>query len=144
MNIRPIYILLLAAFLFGGCSNTVTDHYPTRAEAEADNLFERGWLPSFIPASANDITTSNNLDISTSEGEFRYNPKQANEFLAYLKPYSGQNPKFEGWQTYIAKQIKNGNEAFEYCADKTVWVFFVNAVTGHVRYIMWYDHSSKT
>lgn len=137
MNIRTIHILLLAILLFGGCSDTVTNHYPTRAKAEADNLFERGWLPTLIPASARDITTSNDLDINISEGEFRYDPKETNEFLGHLKPYSGQKPKLDRWQAYIAEQKKEGYNAFEYAADKTVWVFLVNTGTGHVRYVMW-------
>jgi hypothetical protein len=129
--------LFVAMLLFGGCSDTVTNHYPTRAKAEADNLFERGWLPTLIPASARDITTSNDLDINISEGEFRYDPKETNEFLRHLTPYSGQKPKLERWQAYIAEQRKEGYNAFEYAADKTVWVFLVNTSTGHVRYVMW-------
>ncbi len=137
MNIRTIHFLFLAMLLLGGCSDTVTNHYPTRAKAEADNLFERGWLPSLIPASARDITTSNDLDINISEGEFRYDLKETNEFLRHLKPYSGQKPKLDRWQTYIAKQKKEGYDSFEYTSDERVWVFLVNTGTGHVRYVMW-------
>ncbi len=43
MSIRTIHILLLAILLVGGCSDTVTNHYPTRAKAEADKL-KRGTL----------------------------------------------------------------------------------------------------
>ena len=141
MNARIIHFLFLAMLFLGGCSDTVTHHYPTRAKAEADDLFERGWLPSLIPTSARDITTSNNLDINTSEGDFRYDPKETNEFLRHLKPYSGQKPTLDRWQTYIAQQKKEGYDSFEYTADKTVWVFLVNAKTGHVRYVMWLEYS---
>jgi hypothetical protein len=120
-----------------GCSDTVTNHYATRAEAETDNLFKRGWLPSLIPTSARDITISNNLDINISEGEFRYDPKETNKFVKHLKPYSGQKPKLDRWQTYIAKQKQEGYDAFEYAADKIVWVFLVNTGKGHVCYVMW-------
>ncbi|KAF0187550.1 MAG: hypothetical protein FD168_2552 [Desulfobulbaceae bacterium] len=137
MKIRTIHFLLFAMLFLGGCSDTVTNHYATRAIAEADNLFERGWLPSLIPASAKDITTSNDLDINISEGEFRYDPKETTEFLKHLKPYSGQKPKLDRWQTYIAKQKNEGYDAFEYTAGKTVWVFLVSTGTGHVRYVMW-------
>ena len=134
--------LVIAMLLIGGCSGTVTNHYPTRAKAEADDLFQRGWLPSFIPASARDITTSNNLDINTSEGNFWYDPKQTNDFLAHLKPYSGQKPKLDRWQDYIAKRKKEGYDSFEYTADKRVWVFLVNSGKGHVLYVMWLQYSS--
>jgi len=137
MHIRTIHILLLAILLLGGCSDTVSKHYSTRAEAEADSLFERGWLPSLIPATSKDIKTSNNIDINISEGEFRYDLKETNEFLNHLKPYTGQKPKLDRWQSYIVKQKKEGYDPFEYAADENVWVFLVNTRTGHVRYVMW-------
>ncbi len=39
-----------------------TRHYPTRADAERDGSFARGWLPADIPADATDIVESHNLD----------------------------------------------------------------------------------
>ena len=39
-----------------------TRHYPTRADAERDGSFVRGWLPADIPADATDIVESHNLD----------------------------------------------------------------------------------
>lgn len=137
MNTKTLPIILLIILLFVGCCDTVNDHYATRAEAEADNLFERGWLPSIIPASARGIKTSNNLDINISEGEFRFDQEETNTFLEHLKPYSGQPPKPRRRQTYIAKQKKKGYLPFEYTDNDTVWIFMVNSRAEHVRYIMW-------
>jgi hypothetical protein len=137
MNIKSTHILLLTILFFGGCSDTITNHYQTRAQAETDNLLERGWLPSHIPTSAKDITTSNNLDINISEAEFRYDPKETNEFLKHLTSYSAQEPKMDRWKVFITKQKMEGYNAFEYTAEETGWVFLVNAGTGHVRYVMW-------
>ena len=39
-----------------------TRHYPTRADAERDEAFERGWLPADLPVQASDIMESHNLD----------------------------------------------------------------------------------
>lgn len=39
-----------------------TRHYPTRADAERDGAFVRGWLPADLPAQASDIMESHNLD----------------------------------------------------------------------------------
>ena len=128
---------MFALFMIVGCSDNVTDHYANRTKAEKDHLFERGWLPSIIPTSARDITTSNDLDINISEGEFRYDPKETNEFLRYLKLYSGQKPMVDSWQADIAKHQKEGYSSFEYASDKTVWIFLVNVRTGHVHYLMW-------
>ncbi len=39
-----------------------TRHYPTRADAERDGAFARGWLPVDLPSEASDIMESHNLD----------------------------------------------------------------------------------
>mgnify|MGYP003424471100 FL=1 len=127
MKIKTIHVLASAMLLLiGGCSDTVTTHYPTRGQAEADILFQRGWLPILIPASARDITTSNDLDINASKGEFWYDPKDTNSFLSLLKPYSGHKPKHDRRYDYVAKQKKEGYEAFEYESENSIWVFLIN------------------
>jgi hypothetical protein len=63
----PIMVILALTLAVGGCSDTVTKHYPTRAEVEADDCLREDGCKS--PASARDITTSNNLDINISEGD---------------------------------------------------------------------------
>lgn len=134
---KTIYLIVLNLFLFEGCNNTATNHYTTRSKAEAEKLFERGWLPNIIPASARNITVSNDLDRNRSEGEFQYDPKETDDFSRYLKPYAGQKLPLSRWQAYINEQKKKGYVAFEYSSDKSVWVFLVNIQTGHVRYVMW-------
>jgi len=137
MKIRIIYQIVFALLFIAGCSDTVTNHYTTRSKAEADRLFERGWLPDLIPMSVSEITTSNNLDTNTSEGKFQYNPNETKEFLRHLRPYSGQKLPLSRWQTDITEQKKKGYDALEYVANKSIWIFLVNAQTGHVRYMMW-------
>ena len=124
-------------FLISGCNDTVTSHYATRDEAEADHLFGRGWLPSLLPNSASDITTSNELDINISEGSFQYDPKETNIFLKQLKPFSGQELPIRGWKSNISKKKNDGYDAFEYSNNMSIWVFLVNNGTGHVQYMMW-------
>lgn len=80
-----IYATILSALCVAGCGDTVTDRYPTRAEAEADRLFERGWLPEIIPNSSSQIVTRNNLDLNTSRGSFEFDPKEFRSFAAQLE-----------------------------------------------------------
>jgi hypothetical protein len=63
---------LLACFvlLAAGCSETFESHYSDRQEAQRDGVFERGWLPDWLPASATDIREIHNLD--TNEGAFSF------------------------------------------------------------------------
>ena len=78
-------LLILFTLAIAACSETVTKHYPTRAGAEADSLFERGWLPDIIPASSRDITTNNDLDLNLSKGEFFFSPGDLAEFVTQLQ-----------------------------------------------------------
>lgn len=133
---KNLTMIVFAFILIGGCSDTVTNHYATRFDAEADRLFERGWLPIIIPASAKNITTSNNLDINISEGEFQYDPMETNSFLKHLTPYIERKMKVSRWQAQIAEHKKKGYEALEYAAEGSIWIFLIKKIDGHVRYFM--------
>ena len=124
-------------FLVISCYDSVTNYYATRDKAEAGKLFERGWLPSIIPLSAMDITTTNDLDINISEGEFKFDLKDTNEFINNLMIYSNQKLPGSSWQSKLLVLIKNGYEVFEFTNSQSVWIFIVNKKTGHVRYMMW-------
>jgi hypothetical protein len=41
--------IAVALLVGGSCGDVVTSRYETRAAAEADRLFERGWLPAILP-----------------------------------------------------------------------------------------------
>jgi hypothetical protein len=137
MKIKIAYIILLTILMLAGCTDTVTNHYDTRTKAEADYLFDRGWLPRLIPVSARDITTSNDLDTNKSEGQFYYDIKETNDFIKHLKPLSNRTLPISRWQAYIEKQKKEGYDPYEYISEKTIWIFLANPRTGHVRYMMW-------
>jgi hypothetical protein len=135
--IRQIGIIAFVLLLLARCSDTVTKHYSTRTEAEADRLFDRGWLPRIIPTSSKQIRTSNDLDINTSRGEFHYDVNESGVFMANLREYSARKAPFRRWTDSIREQKKEGYTAFEYSDKQSVWVFFVNPKKGHVRYAMW-------
>ncbi len=78
--------LLSALVLLAGCSDAVTNQYATYAEAQQDNLFERGWLPDILPESTIDIEVVNNLDNNTSHGGFLIEESGLQAFrLSYSK-----------------------------------------------------------
>ncbi len=107
---------LLACLLFCSCDDTVRSEYPTRADAVADTLFERGWLPDIIPASSRDILTVNDLDLNTSHGEFSFDPAEA--------------PVFMGRMTRRPSADKGRYQGFTFEA----WRFLVDPKKGHCRY----------
>ena len=102
--------LVLAATLLVSCHDTVEIHYETRVEAEADRLFERGWLPKIIPASSRHIVTKNNVDLNISSGEFFFSERDLTKFLSRLSrrgdldagAYAGYS--FDGWDFLIDRR----------------------------------------
>ena len=94
--IASIFVPLLIVFaVFAGfivslvaLDEVVTSRYATLADARAEELFARGWLPDILPSSARQIRTTNNLDLSISEGEFRFALGDYDQFSSRLRPYT--------------------------------------------------------
>lgn len=121
-----------------GCPlDTVTDHYASLADARADRLFERGWLPDILPASTVRIRTSNNLDISTSTGEFFFSPAQAPSFFRALASGARTDTPFADWAGTVRSYEERGFSAWSYEDSNTTWVFFCHAAKGRCDYFSW-------
>jgi hypothetical protein len=132
MTLMNSRFLVLAAMLVSGCGDTVERRYDTRVEAEADQLFQRGWLPELIPQSSYDIRIENDLDINVSEGEFSFFPGQAKNFTNLLV----QMDASELSGTDAARFIALGYSAHAYRDESSWWMFFVNSEKGHCEYRM--------
>ncbi|MBN8460227.1 MAG: hypothetical protein J0M04_20560 [Verrucomicrobia bacterium] len=107
MNPRLVTILAMASALLVGCDDSASLCYSTRAEAEADRPFARGWLPRIIPASSREITMKNDLDLNLSNGTFRFVPSDHDAFVAHL--------------TRTPENDRDGSEAYAY-KDWTFWI----------------------
>jgi hypothetical protein len=129
--------LSLVFLLLAGCSDVVTSHYKTYSEAAKDQLFGRGWLPDFIPSSSTNITTSNNLDLNRSEGEFSFPPEATNSFVSRLVPYSGRGSPSSDFDKVVNKRKAQGYTLYEFTEREYLWVFFLNREKGHAYYSMW-------
>ena len=129
--------------LLTGCSDVVTNHYKNYDEAAKDQLFGRGWLPGFIPSSSFNITTSNNLDINTSEGEFSFSPSATESFSSRLVLYTGRVSLYVDFENVINKRMAQGYTPYEFKKDKYIWVFFLNREKGHAYYNLWPVHNGS-
>jgi hypothetical protein len=132
MTVTRIGFLVISALLVCGCGDTVTSRYETRADAEADRLFQRGWLPSIIPQSSYDITTKNDLDINVSEGEFSFSPNHAKEFTDHL--WRMDASEVSGADSVLF--LERGYWPHAYRDEDSRWTFFVNSEKGHCEYRM--------
>lgn len=117
--------------------DVVENRYSSLADARTDHLFERGWLPDILPASAHDIRTTNNLDLNLSEGEFSFKPVEAAAFVSRVQPYRAVPNQFESIEPLAAKMRRKGFEAYSFTNEDTAWVFFCKAETGYCEYTMW-------
>jgi hypothetical protein len=130
--------LIVATLVVCGCGDTVTSRYETRADAEADKLIQRGWLPCIIPQSSYDIATKNDLDINASEGEFSFAPDHAREFTTHLRRMDAS----EVSGTDSVRFMERGYWPHFFRDEDSSWTFFINAEKGHCEYRM--GHSRKT
>ncbi|MCU8510616.1 hypothetical protein M2G53_00630 [Vibrio vulnificus] len=112
---RPMkarFLLLLLVLV--GCSDIVQSHYDNYQQAQADQLFERGWLPDVLPVSTTQIEVTNDLDNNTSQGSFLIAEKEMGQFLSQLQP------------------LETANQ-YRFESDNSVWIFTLNEA-GKVSY----------
>ncbi|EHU9443137.1 hypothetical protein KZY42_004528 [Vibrio vulnificus] len=110
MKARFLLLLLVLA----GCSDIVQSHYDNYQQAQADQLFERGWLPDVLPVSTTQIEVTNDLDNNTSQGSFLIAEKEMGQFLSQLQP------------------LETANQ-YRFESDNSVWIFTLNEA-GKVSY----------
>ncbi|ASJ41079.1 hypothetical protein [Vibrio vulnificus] len=112
MKVRFLLLLLVLA----GCSDIVQSHYDNYQQAQADQLFERGWLPDVLPVSTTQIEVANDLDNNTSQGSFVIAEKEMAQFLSQLQP------------------LETANQ-YRFESDNSVWIFTLGE-QGHVSYLL--------
>ncbi|MGR2994874.1 hypothetical protein ABMY12_06790 [Vibrio vulnificus] len=105
---------LLLLLVLTGCSDIVQSHYDNYQQAQADQLFERGWLPDVLPVSTTQIEVTNDLDNNTSQGSFLIADKEMGQFLSQLQP------------------LETANQ-YRFESDNSVWIFTLNEA-GKVSY----------
>jgi hypothetical protein len=118
MNIRHVALLILAACAISGCDESVPLNYSTRAEAEAESLFARGWLPEIIPPSSRQISMRNDLDLNISNGEFSFDPSEHDVFVSQLER--------------VPSRDEGGSLAYTY----EDWFFWITGAKDHARFSM--------
>ncbi|EHU9448062.1 hypothetical protein KZY45_000953 [Vibrio vulnificus] len=114
---RPMKVrFLLLLLVLTGCSDIVQIHYENYQQAQADQLFERGWLPDVLPVSTTQIEVANDLDNNTSQGSFVIAEKEMAQFLSQLQP------------------LETANQ-YRFESDNSVWIFTLGE-QGHVSYLL--------
>jgi hypothetical protein len=107
-----------ALVVLAGCDDSVRLEYSTKAEAESESLFARGWLPEIIPPSSRQITMKNDLDLNVSEGEFKFDATDHEAFIGKLERM--QSLDVEGFSAYSFED----------------WTFFISGGRDQCRFRM--------
>ena len=130
------FAVAAACIALAAC-DVVTDRYGTVAQAREDRLFERGWLPDILPASAVTIRVSNNLDLNTSEGEFSFTSTDFSPFSARLTAGAPPRAPFNDWHSFVQGKLNQGYIPGVFERDGSTWVFVCHEKKGHCTYRMW-------
>ena len=85
MNTSTLFAALLTLVLGVGCSDEVTTHFKSLADAKLQRAFERGWLPPLLPPSSVNIIEKNDLDRNTGIGSFEYDISEREKYFGQLK-----------------------------------------------------------
>ena len=93
-------------------------NYSTRAAAEAESPFARGWLPEIIPPSSRQISMRNDLDLNISNGEFSFDQSEHDVFVSQLERVPSRDEGRSLGYTYKD------------------WVFWVADAKNHCRFYM--------
>ena len=125
MNIRHVALLILVACSVSGCDESVPLNYSTRADAEAESLFARGWLPEIIPPSSRSISMRNDLDLNISNGEFSFDPSDHGVFVSQLER--------------VPSRDEDGSLAYAY----EDWTFWITGGKNHCRFSMRLNRNKK-
>jgi len=129
------FVVLVGSLLLAACGDVVTRRYDTLHDARNDQLFERGWLPDILPASAHNIRVTSNLDLNTSVGEFHFAPHEFKTFRDRVSKYDSADVP-----DYIRRQVQgyggSGHAEFQFTDAGSVWVFICISERGVCEYTM--------
>jgi hypothetical protein len=138
-------IIALAVFAVGAAAcDVVASKYANLDEARKDRLFERGWLPEILPTSTTNIVASNNLDLNTSEGAFRFAPGDSDELRQRTQQGAPAAAPVHGWSSKRESRRLEGFSEYSYQEGGSSWVFFCKFDQGLCEYTMWKSQPRST
>ncbi|USA38258.1 YbbD family protein [Pelagerythrobacter marinus] len=140
------YIAAVVSILaLSACSEQIEESYPTWAEAQRAGTIERGWVPSFVPTSARNISDSHNLDRNTQTLRFAVPPSDVSAIVGKFAHISTDD---QGAADNLARElgILGEPEAFIVCSNIQDGVLIVDREAGQAVYdttIRWTDDDCR-
>ena len=133
---RSIALSALCAVILSGCLDR-SDDYDDIDDARRGHVFEKGWLPDLLPASARDLRVTTTVEDSAGRGEFSFDPIDYASFIATLSAYDGAMSKVEKDNRSIKKLLDKGYEAHTYASGATHWIFLCDQKESRCEFFVW-------
>lgn len=136
-----LFVLGVCAFVAGGvfvmwvsgAFDEVHQRYESKKQAQADRLFERGWLPHFIPESSRNISMVNNLDINTTMGSFDFDPLELDLFVRSVQQANDGLVRVGSYREKEGELNRNGYLIFDCSFGEGAWKFLIHP-RGHCEF----------
>lgn len=110
-------LVTLMALLLSWCEypENSKSYFATYEEAKNSGLMDRGWIPTYIPRSSNEIHESHNLDTNTVHMSFKYSQGDTQELEknCYRKAISEQSTvwRCEYFGDKVTVELRNDGTA---------------------------------
>ncbi len=134
-----LFLLLL------GCNEQIDESYSTYSEAKRAGAVERGWIPSFVPASARDLEDSHNLDTSRQTVRFTIPPSAVADMVSGLGAVSAEN-KTAASELIDHYALAAASKVYVVCSERPNGALVVDAENGRVVFsttIDWVDDDCR-
>ena len=127
---RLVALLLLS---LAACGEQVEESYSTWAEADRAGAVARGWIPTFIPASAREIRDSHDLDSNRQTLQFVVQPSDVAAMVEGFPPVSIANRAAVS-DLSTEHGFSPAPEAYVVCAKPLNGVLLADRESGHAVY----------
>lgn len=132
----------IALFLsLGACREQIEESYATWSEAQSAGAVERGWIPSFVPETAQDIRDSHDLDTNAQRLEFTIPLSDVPAMIVGLRRVSADDNTAAA---ELSKELRFGEASDTYvvCSRIRNGALVVDRETGQTAYdtvVRWAD-----
>ena len=113
-------VAILAMSACKACERPMS-HYATRAEAVSAGAFDRGWLPSLVPASARELVEQHDIDTNETWLSFAFRPHDRDPLRAACTRKTANDIQFpravDWWPSTLTRPDSGANVDFFSCPE---------------------------
>ena len=136
---RERAILACLVSVLGGCADIVEEHYSNYESANASGAMKRGWVPSWLPASAHNLNEAHSIDTNQSLLHFEFESAEwegIQHECVSIAHSAVRKPGIEAqwWPRALPQGAFSANRLVYYSCDNGAAFLAVNSGEGHAYY----------